>query len=181
MKTRIEITDGVAHLLLDDPGKKVNTLGKDMLSELSLVLEKLAGQDDVKAVVIRSPKPGGFLAGADLEELRSIAESAHAHAGGLEAAKFGQALMNKLEDFPKPVVAAIHGPCLGGGLELAMACHARIAAMDPSTRLGLPELSLGIVPGFGGTYRMPRLVGLVRALENILASKPLDARKAFKQ
>jgi 3-hydroxyacyl-CoA dehydrogenase/enoyl-CoA hydratase/3-hydroxybutyryl-CoA epimerase len=181
MKTRVEISAGVAHLILDDPDKKLNTLGKAMILELGQVLDELAVKAEVRALVIRSAKSGGFLAGADIDELRGIALSSGARAGGLQASQAGQALMNKIEDFPKPVLAAIHGPCLGGGLELALACHARLAANHPSTRLGLPELSLGIVPGFGGTYRLPRVLGLVRAMEMVLASKTLEAKQAYKQ
>ncbi len=181
MKTRLEMKDGVAHLLLDDPDKKVNTLGGEMVEEISSRLDELAGDGGVKAVVIRSPKPTGFLAGADIDELKSIALSPQAEEGGTRASRRGQALMDKVEDFPKPVVAAVHGPCLGGGLELALAAQARVAGDDPSTRLGLPELKLGILPGFGGTYRLPRLVGLVGAMEAILASKTFEARQALKR
>jgi 3-hydroxyacyl-CoA dehydrogenase/enoyl-CoA hydratase/3-hydroxybutyryl-CoA epimerase len=183
-RLKVEIVEGVAHLILDDPGKKVNTLGREVLAEFSQVLEGLRDRDEVKAVVIRSAKPAGFLAGADIEELGKIAASPNPQGPAFDAAQAGQALMNKVEDFPKPVVAAVHGTCLGGGLELALACTARVVVHDSSgssaTRMGLPEISLGILPGFGGTYRLPRLIGLLPAVEAILSSKPFDARKALK-
>ena len=180
MKTRIETQDGVAHLVLDDPAEKLNTLGREMLAELGQQLAALAADPAVKAVVIRSAKKGGFVAGANIKELQAIALSQHVLQGGLEAAKAGQALMNQIEDFPKPIVAAVHGACLGGGLELAAAAHARVVADTPDTKLGLPELKLGIVPGFGGTWRLPKLMGLARALPAILASSTFDGRKALK-
>ena len=180
MKTRIEAKDGVAHLILDDPDEKLNTLGAAMLTELSQRLDELAADPAVRAVVIRSAKAGGFVAGANINELQALAFAPNAVAAGYDAARVGQNLMNKAEDFPKPLVAAVHGAALGGGLELAAACHARVVADDEATRLGLPELKLGIIPGFGGTYRLPKLMGLARALPTILASSNLDGKKALK-
>jgi 3-hydroxyacyl-CoA dehydrogenase/enoyl-CoA hydratase/3-hydroxybutyryl-CoA epimerase len=179
MKTRIDMQGDIAHLILDDPEEKLNTLGREMLAEIATQLKALSADAGVKAVVIRSPKKGGFIAGANIRELQAIAYSPEARKGGYEAAKGGQALMDLIEDFPKPVVAAVHGACLGGGLELALACHARVVADSAETKLGLPEIKLGIVPGFGGTWRLPRLIGLARALPAILASSNFDGRKAL--
>jgi len=179
-KTHIEIQGDVVHLILDDPAEKLNTLGVEMLSEINSQLDQLAANVRVRAVVIRSVKKGGFIAGANIKELQGIAYASDARQGGYEAAKAGQALMNKIQDFPKPVVAAIHGACLGGGLELALACHGRVVSDTADTKLGLPELKLGIVPGFGGTLRLPRLIGLRRALDAILNSSNLDGKKALK-
>jgi 3-hydroxyacyl-CoA dehydrogenase/enoyl-CoA hydratase/3-hydroxybutyryl-CoA epimerase len=180
MKTRIEAKNGIAHLILDDPDEKLNTLGAAMLAELSKCISELASDNSVKAIVLRSAKAGGFVAGANIKELQGLASSADAAKAGAEAARTGQRLMNQIEDCPKPVVAAVHGAALGGGFELAMAAHARAVSDDESTKLGLPELKLGIVPGFGGTYRLPKLMGLARALPAILASSNLDGKKALK-
>ncbi len=177
---RLEMNPPVAHLLLDDPSRKVNTLNHQVFLELNEALDSLASDPSVKALVIRSAKPGVFLAGADLRELKNLAGSPSKVREGYQAARTGQELMDKIGKFPKPVVAAINGACMGGGLELALACTARVAAKDPSTQLGLPELKLGIIPGFGGTYRLPRLIGLVRAVEAILSSRTYGARQALK-
>ena len=134
----------------------------------------------VKAVVIRSAKNRIFIAGADLNEIRAMALSAEALVKGREASTAGQALTNKIEDLKKPVVAAIHGACLGGGLELSLACTARVASDDPATMLGLPEVKLGLVPGWGGTYRLQRVIGFMRAITAILSSTNFNAHQALK-
>lgn len=177
--TRIERSASVAHLILDDPAEKLNTLSKAMLTELGERLAELKAEASVRAVVIRSAKASGFLAGADLKELQALSHSKDARKDAYEAARFGQDLMNAVEDCGKPVVAAIHGAALGGGCELALACTARVAAVD-GVKLGLPELQLGILPGFGGTWRLPRLLTHAAALPLILGSTQLDARRALK-
>ena len=126
-KTRIEKQGKVAHLILDDPDEKLNTLGKAMLSEMAVQMAVLKADASVEAVVIRSGKPSGFLAGANLNELQALSASTNAVKDGYEAAKAGQALMNAIEDLGKPSVAAVHGPALGGGCETALACWARVA------------------------------------------------------
>src|ERR1035437_7335041 len=180
-RTRIEKNGAVAHLILDDTEKKVNTLGKELLEELNLRLDSLEKDDKVKAVVIRSAKPSVFIAGADIAEIQAIALVKDEGAGGREASRVGHELMNRIEDYLKPIVAGIHGSCLGGGLELAIACHGRVASNDPATKLGLPELKLGIVPGFGGTWRLPRLLGFVRGMTAILTAKTFDGKSALRQ
>ena len=176
----IEKVGRVAHVLLDDQAAKVNTLGTVSIGELESALEQLAGDSEVDAVVIRSAKPGNFIAGADVKELAEMSRSSDARARGLEAARRGQALMDRIEDFPKPVVAGINGACLGGGMELALACHARVVTREDSTKLGLPELKLGILPGFGGTWRLPRLLGLARGIEFILSSRSASGKEAVR-
>jgi 3-hydroxyacyl-CoA dehydrogenase/enoyl-CoA hydratase/3-hydroxybutyryl-CoA epimerase len=164
---------------MDDPDGKLNTLGADMIAELAGRMEALKADGWVKAVVIRSGKASGFLAGADLNELQGLSNSADPAGEGTRAAKAGQALMNAVEDLGKPVVAAIHGPALGGGCELALACTARVAAAE-GVRIGLPEIQLGILPGFGGTWRFPRLCTFAHATPAILKSTLFDARSASK-
>jgi len=173
---RVEVEDGVAACLLDVPGEPVNTLSSEVAEELAELLRGLAKDPAVKAVVIASGKPGGFIAGAKIEMIQAVRSAAEAEA----LSRSGQRRMNDLERFPKPVVAAIHGACLGGGLELALACHWRIATDDRKTQLGQPEVQLGIIPGAGGTQRLPRLVGIAAALELILSGKSVKPRKAAK-
>ena len=173
---RVEVQDGVAACLLDVPGEPVNTLSSEVAEELAELLRGLAKDPAVKAVVIASGKPGGFIAGAKIEMIQAVRSAAEAEA----LSRAGQRRMNDLERFPKPVVAAIHGACLGGGLELALACHWRIATDDRKTQLGQPEVQLGIIPGAGGTQRLPRLVGIAAALELILSGKSVKPRKAAK-
>jgi 3-hydroxyacyl-CoA dehydrogenase / enoyl-CoA hydratase / 3-hydroxybutyryl-CoA epimerase len=172
----VALEDGVATLLLDVPGERVNTLSAEVGDELDGLLARLGRDPAVRAVVLASGKQDGFVAGARIEMIRAVAGAAEAEALSRKA----QAGFDRLEAFGKPVVAAIHGACLGGGLELAMACHYRVAASDPKTTLGLPEVQLGLLPGAGGTQRLPRLVGIAAALDLILAGKTVKARKALK-
>jgi 3-hydroxyacyl-CoA dehydrogenase/enoyl-CoA hydratase/3-hydroxybutyryl-CoA epimerase len=177
--TRIEKSGPIAHLVLDDQAEKLNTLGKAMIDELMAQVAALKADTEVKAVVLRSGKASGFLAGANLNELQALSTSQDAVTDGYNAAKAGQALMNAIEDCGKPTVAAVHGPALGGGCEITLCCTARVAAID-SAKIGLPEIQLGILPGFGGSYRLPRLLTHATALPLILASTQLDARRALK-
>ncbi|HSN93077.1 MAG TPA: fatty acid oxidation complex subunit alpha FadJ [Anaeromyxobacteraceae bacterium] len=173
---RVEVSDGVATVLLDEPGAPVNTLSPEVGEEFDRILTGLGKDPSIKAVVFGSGKKDGFVAGARIEMLQAVKTAADAE----KLARDGQAGFDRLERFPKPVVAAIHGACLGGGLEWAMACHYRIATDDPRTQLGQPEVQLGLIPGAGGTQRLPRLVGIAAALDVILAGKSLKARKAGK-
>ena len=173
---RIEREGEVALLVLDVPGAPVNTLNKDARTEFETLLPQLAADTSVKAVVLISGKAENFIAGADIEEFTKLRTADEAAA----LSRNGQELIQRIEDFPKPVVAAIHGACLGGGCELAMACTWRIATDHPKTVIGLPETMLGILPGAGGTVRMPRLIGLRAALDIILAGKSERAVKALK-
>jgi len=173
---RVEVVDGVATVLVDVPGEPVNTLSPPLAAELDQLLTDVGRDPAVRAVVFASGKRDGFIAGADIEMLRKVASAADAE----QLARDAQKGFERLERFPKPVVAAIHGACLGGGLELALACHWRIATDDRKTSLGLPEVQLGLIPGAGGTQRLPRLVGIATALDLILSGKTVKARKALR-
>jgi 3-hydroxyacyl-CoA dehydrogenase/enoyl-CoA hydratase/3-hydroxybutyryl-CoA epimerase len=166
---------GVAIVTLDTPHDAVNKVSNATRWELEDLLQRLETDELVKAVVIRSGKPDIFIAGADIEEfaeLRSVEEA-------VRLSKDGQLLMQRIADSPKPVVAAIHGACLGGGLELALACRYRVASDHPRTELGFPEVQLGLIPGAGGSNRLPRLIGARAALDMILTSRNERGRKAL--
>jgi len=168
---------GVARVVFDDPARSVNVLTRDVMARLDALLDEVVAGAEAgrwRALVIHSGKDGHFVAGADVQAIASVASAAEGQAAAAE----GQALFQRLATLPIPTVAAIDGLCLGGGTELALACRARIAADRPETRIGLPEVRLGILPGFGGTTRLPRLVGLQEALGMILTGKTVDARKA---
>ncbi len=168
--------NGIAILTFDLPGEKINKLTTPVLAELNALLDELAAKREIRSLVFRSGKDGNFVVGADIAEIRSITDTAV----GEQLARRGQAVLAKLEALPFPTVAAIHGPCMGGGLELALACTYRVLSNDQKTALALPEVKLGIIPGFGGTQRLPRLVGLTNALDMILTGKSVYARKAKK-
>ena len=166
--------DGVAVVTFDLPGEKVNKLTTPVMEELGRLLEGLAEDREVKALVIASGKADTFIAGADIAEIREITDAGLGEA----LSRKGQALFRRIEELPFPTVAAIHGACLGGGLELALACDHRVISNDPRTVLGLPEVRIGIMPGFGGTQRLPRLVGLVNSLDIILTGRNMHPKKA---
>lgn len=171
----MEIQDGVAVIRLDQPGKPVNVISRELMDEMAGVIGRLeAREGGLRAAVIVSAKPGVWIAGADIEEFTRI-ETAE---DGEQISRAGHELLNRLENLPIPVVAAIDGAALGGGLEVALACDYRMATDSPKTKLGLPEVQLGIIPGAGGTQRLPRLVGLRAALDLILTGKNLDGRRA---
>lgn len=172
-----QVDDGIALLLIDIPDRPVNVLSRGVVEELAGHIGRLeAGVEGVEAVVIASGKPGVWIAGADVEQLKEI-ESA---ADGEELSRTGHQLLGRLEALRIPVVAAIEGAALGGGLEVALACGYRIASEGAKTKLGLPEVQLGLIPGAGGTQRLPRLVGLRASLDLMLTGKQLDARRARK-
>jgi len=161
---------------LDDPDDKVNKLNESLLAEFTEALDRAEKDDECKAVALISLKPEGFIAGADIEMFRGFVEPGQAR----DVALRGQALLNRIADFPKPIVAGVHGAAVGGGLETILACHGRIASDDPKTLFGLPEVKLGLLPGLGGTQRLPRLIGLPQALDMLLTGKNVYARKARK-
>lgn len=148
-----------------------NTLTPELLGELSQRFEGFASDDAIKAVVLTG-SGRFFVAGADIRLLASISSSQE----GESIARQGQAILNRIESLDKPVIAAINGVCLGGGLELAMCCHIRLVA--EGSRLGQPEINLGIIPGYGGTQRLPRIVGHSKALELILTGDAISAQEA---
>lgn len=166
----VSITDHIAMVTLDH--KPSNLLSASVFTELDHVLGKLEAADGVR-VVILTAKGRFFSPGADVNELSRLGNARQ----GAEFASQGQALLNRIERFDKPVIAALNGACLGGGLELAMACHMRVAAAG--IKLGLPELKLGIIPGFGGTQRLPRIIGPSKASELILTGEPITAEEAL--
>jgi 3-hydroxyacyl-CoA dehydrogenase/enoyl-CoA hydratase/3-hydroxybutyryl-CoA epimerase len=168
--------DGVLVLTIDVPGERLNTLGKSMMAELDALLTELEVPGALVAVVLRSGKPDNFIAGADIKDFNTIRSAMEGEA----LSRGAQALLDRLEAVPVPVVAAIHGACLGGGLEMVLACRYRVASDDPKTVLGLPEVTLGLLPGAGGTQRLPRLVGLRTALDMILTGRTLKASRALK-
>ncbi len=167
---------GVASLVIDLPGEKVNKLSASVMTEIEQVLNVLSGNKAARVLVITSAKKDIFIAGADINEIKDLRDPKDAFA----KVSRGQEIMNKIAALKIPTIAVINGACLGGGLELALACKYRVAIANPKTQLGLPEVNLGIIPGFGGTQRLPKLVGLPEALKIILSGKAVDARKALK-
>ena len=160
---------------LDLIGEKANKLSSAVMFRFREVLDEVKSSG-VKVCVIVSRKPSIFIAGADIDEIKNLTTKE----GFRDAIGKAHEIFNALEDMPVVTIAAIHGACLGGGCELSLACDYRIASDDKSTRIGLPEIQLGIIPGFGGCVRLPRVVGLQAALDIILAGKSVDARKALK-
>jgi 3-hydroxyacyl-CoA dehydrogenase/enoyl-CoA hydratase/3-hydroxybutyryl-CoA epimerase len=173
---RLVLDKDVALIEFDVAASKVNTLGTPLMTELERLLDELRQRDDVRSVILISGKENTFIAGADLDEIEALRTAEEAR----EAARFGQRVFEKIETLGKPVVAAVHGTCLGGGCEMILACHHRILTDHPSTKVGLPEVKLGILPGFGGTQRLPRVVGLQAALDMILTGRNLDAQRAHR-
>ena len=167
---------GVLVLTLDLPGEKLNTLGKGLIAEFDEILDEIGRDDAVRAVVVRSGKPDSFVAGADIKDFTRIRSAEEGEA----LSRAAHAVFDRVEGCRVPVVAAIHGTCLGGGTELALACRYRVASDDPKTAIGLPEVMLGLVPGAGGTQRLPRLVGLATALDLILSGRTLKGGRAAK-
>jgi len=167
--------DGIVWLALDKPGTSANVLSSEVLIELGAHLADLAAGPP-RALIVRSAKPSGFIAGADIREFTAFKGPEDAFA----LIRAGQSVLDRLEALPCPTIAAIHGYALGGGLELALACRYRIAVNDDSLSLGFPEVQLGIHPGFGGTVRAVRVVGVREAMPLMLTGKPVRAEKALK-
>lgn len=165
----------IAWLAIDKAEAGANVLSKDVLEELQAVIDALAAARP-RGLVIYSAKANGFIAGADVKEFTALNNFEEA----TELVGRGQAVLNRLEALPFPTVAMIHGFCLGGGMELALACRYRVAEDDPRTRLGLPEVKLGIHPGFGGTVRLPPLIGAPAAMDLMLSGRTVEARQAQK-
>lgn len=169
---RVETADRVALLTVNRPDK-LNALNANIVASLHDALRDLAADDEVRAVVLTGAGQKAFVAGADIAELATMTPLS-----GMVVSRAGQDAFRFLETMRKPVIAAINGFALGGGLELALACHIRLASEN--ARLGLPEVKLGIIPGYGGTVRLPRLVGRGRALELILTGEMIDATEAYR-
>lgn len=166
----VEMVDRVAVVTITNP--PANALSKSVLGELNALLDQWENDTRIKAIVLTG-EGRFFIAGADIKEFTQL-QSSDAEA----MAKGGQELFDRLETFPKPILAAINGACLGGGLELAMACHIRLVAQE--AKLGLPELNLGLLPGYGGTQRLPRLVGRGKATQMILTSEMIGGEEAYR-
>ena len=170
--TLVEIADRIATVTLNRP-EKLNALNNEVLQELELIFADLEQNPDVGVVIVTGAGENAFVAGADISELKSLDT-----AGARVQALRGQAVFQRIESLPKPVIAAVNGFALGGGCELALACHIRIAS--ETARFGLPEVSLGIIPGYGGTQRMARLVGKGVALDLILSGEMTSAADALR-
>lgn len=166
-------SDGIVVLSFDRQGASVNAFSQDALIELGDVIERLA-IDPPKGLLIRSAKEAGFIAGADLKEFQEFDRKGTV----ADAIRRGQTVFQKLAELPCPTVAAIHGHCMGGGTEISLACRYRVASNDASTRIGLPEVKLGIFPGWGGSARLPRLVGAPAAMDMMLTGRTLSASAA---
>ena len=148
--------DGIGILTMDVPGESMNTLKAAFADEIRSVLAEIKGNRDLIGLVIASGKKDSFIAGADISMLAACTSARDAETLSRE----GQVVFAEIEALTIPVIAAIHGPCLGGGLELALACHGRVVTEHGKTVLGLPEVQLGLLPGSGGTQRLPRLIGV---------------------
>ncbi len=168
----VEIEEEIAYITINRP-KKLNALNIITIKELHLCLKELRNNEEVRVVLITGSGEKAFIAGADILEFADFTAEQ-----GMQLSERGQELLfNFIEEFPKPIIAVINGFALGGGLELAMACHLRIASEN--AKMGFPETSLGLIPGYGGTQRLPQLIGKGRAMEMILSAKMISAEQAF--
>jgi len=165
---------GIAHLVMDDPERKLNVLHEGAIADLEVALGELEQASELRGVVLRSGKPGSFVAGADVNVIAGITDPAQV----VSIVRRAHAAFQRIAALRAPTLAAIDGVCLGGGTELALACDSRIASEEPHTQIGLPEVMLGIFPAFGGVTRLPRLVGVSAALDLVLTGRSLDARRA---
>lgn len=165
------VVDGVARVTINRPDK-MNALNREVLEDLNAVFAVAGDDKDVKAILLTGEGDKAFVAGADIAEIQSLDG-----ASGKAFAQYGQEVFNRIESSSKPVVAAINGFALGGGCELAMACHLRVAAEN--ARFGQPEVNLGLIPGYGGTQRLPRLIGRGPALHLLLSGDMIEANRAL--
>lgn len=167
-KLIVEKENGYLVAVINNP--PVNALSQTVLKELNSLLDEYLDDDEVRVIVLTGAGEKLFSAGADITEFKNIQ-------AGKEPEISGQELFLKIENYPKPIIAALQGSSYGGGTELAMACHLRI--LSASAQMGLPEVKLGIIPGWGGTQRLPRLIGKTKALEVMLTGDPLNAQEAL--
>jgi len=168
--------DGVAVITIDCPGESQNILNEQAILRTEALLAQLRETPELRGVVFRSAKPGSFIAGADINMIAACPDADSART----LSRRGQQAFEQIARFPVPVVAAIDGVCLGGGTELALACHGRVASDDPRTALGLPEVMLGLLPGAGGTQRLPRLIGIAASLDLMLTGRQLKPHRALR-
>lgn len=164
--------DGLGWIIINRPDK-LNALNRKTVKELSAAFLSFKEDSDVRAVILTGTGDKAFVAGADISELAHLGSDS-----GKDYAREGQELMKLIENFPKPVIAAMNGYALGGGTELALACHIRIASEN--AKMGQPEVKLGLIPGFGGTQRLARLAGKGQAIELILSGRVIDAQEAYR-
>mmetsp|Transcript_6973 Transcript_6973/g.10984 ORF Transcript_6973/g.10984 Transcript_6973/m.10984 type:complete len:247 (+) Transcript_6973:239-979(+) len=172
----LEKVGDVAIVTMDEPGSKVNTISSRMQADFADMLDTIAKDDSVKATVLISAKKDNFIAGADIKELAAMKTVEEA----TNASQTAQELLGRIAQSSKPFIAAINGSCLGGGLEVALHCQYRIATSNKKTILGLPEVQLGVLPGAGGTQRLPQAVGIQASLDMILTGKNIRPDKARK-
>jgi len=168
----VEIENKIALVTLNRP-QALNALNKDLLNEISDFLDEAEKNPEIRVVILTGSGEKSFVAGADIKEFSDFG----GQQGELLAKEGQDKVFNKIENFPKPVIAAVNGFALGGGLELAMACHFRIASEN--AKLGLPEVTLGLIPGYGGTQRLPKLIGKGRAAQMIFTAEMVPAQRAF--
>lgn len=174
---RLEVpASGLATVIFDLPGRKVNVFTREVLAELDSLLAELAERRDIRCLILLSGKPDNFIAGADIDEIAAVEDPAAAE----EGVRHGQRLFSRWSALPFPTVAAVRGTCLGGGTELCLASTHTLISDRADIRIGLPEVRLGIVPAWGGCARLPRRVGIAAALDIILAGKAINSRKAFR-
>ncbi len=180
LSPHLTVTDErLAVLTFDDPDRSANILTEPVMRRLAELIEEVrngAEADRIRGLLVVSGKPGSFILGVDIDAIAGVESPEE----GAEAARLGQAIYLELERLPLPTLCAIDGPCMGGGTELALACRYRVASDHPKTRIALPEVQLGILPAWGGTTRLPRLIGLQAALDLLLTGKRVDARRARK-
>ncbi len=168
----VEIENKIAVVTLNRP-QALNALNKDLLKDISTFLDEVEKNAEIRVIILIGSGEKSFVAGADIKEFSDFDGSQ-----GEELARKGQEMVfNKVENFPKPIIAAVNGFALGGGLELAMACHFRIAS--DNAKLGLPEVTLGLIPGYGGTQRLPKLIGKGRAAQMIFTAEMIPAQNAY--
>ena len=170
----LEKQDNIAVLWMDLPGEDWNKITISMVAHFEEVIEQIQNDDEIVAAVFISRKKG-FMAGADIEEFLTLGKGE-----GKKTSIYGHKMFAKIEDSKKPFVAAIHGACMGGGTEVSLSCAGRVVSSHTSTMMALPEVKLGLLPGLGGSFRMPRLIGLQKALNIILTGKNVYAHSAYK-
>lgn len=173
----MELTgEGIAIVSFKNKNLEMNVLEKEALLELNALVEDFSGNSEIKGVVFMSARPDQFIVGANIEEIAAFKTAADATEGAMQM----QSIFQKIAELKCPTVAAIHGPCLGGGLEMSLACDWRVVTSSPSTKLALPEIQLGLIPGAGGTQRLPKLIGIQAALDMILTGRNIAPAKAGK-
>jgi enoyl-CoA hydratase len=168
---KTELTDNILFIYINRPDK-LNALNQEVMAELALAIDEVYTNKDIKSAVITGKGEKAFVAGADISEFQALSDQQ-----GAELAKKGQVIFKHIEDSPKPIIAAVNGFALGGGCELAMACHFRIAATN--AKFGQPEVNLGLIPGYGGTQRLTTLIGKGKALELMMTGDLITAEEAL--